>query len=210
MVFADQQNKMTNIRWRILAVLFFASTVNYIDRNVLSFVMTNAQFKADILGMAPGHALDEVANAHFKEVLGYVAACFKFAYALGFLLAGWLMDRLGVRLGFAISIVVWTLASVMQGFVGTAKGLGLSRMALGVGESGNFPASIKIPVLMVAAGRDTIVSTPVIEDFAPRMKLGTLVLIGPSKHEILQESDDIRGRFWASFDAYVDAIKAAA
>ena len=74
----------------------------------------------------------------------------------------------------------------------------------------DYPASIKVPVLMVAAGRDTIVSTPVIEDFAPRMKLGTLALIGTSKHEILQESDDIRGRFWASFDAYVDAIRAAA
>ncbi len=74
----------------------------------------------------------------------------------------------------------------------------------------DFPASIKVPVLMVAAGRDTIVSTPVIEDFAPRMKLGTLALIGTAKHEILQESDDIRGRFWASFDAYTDAIKAAA
>ena len=74
----------------------------------------------------------------------------------------------------------------------------------------DFPASIRVPVLMVAAGRDTIVSTRLIEDFVPRMKLGTLALIGPSKHEILQENDDIRGRFWASFDAYVHAIKAAA
>ena len=77
-------------------------------------------------------------------------------------------------------------------------------------EALDFPASIKLPVLMVAAGRDTIVSTPVIEDFVPRMKLGTLALIGPSKHEILQENDEIRGRFWASFDAYTDAIQAAA
>ena len=74
----------------------------------------------------------------------------------------------------------------------------------------DFPASVKLPVLMVAAGRDEIVSTPVIEDFVPRMKLGTLALIGPARHEILQENDDIRGRFWASFDAYVDAIRAAA
>ena len=77
-------------------------------------------------------------------------------------------------------------------------------------EALDFPARIKLPVLMVAAGRDTIVSTPVIEDFVPRMKLGTLALIGPSKHEILQENDEIRGRFWASFDAYTDAIRAAA
>ena len=77
-------------------------------------------------------------------------------------------------------------------------------------EAADYPSSIHIPVLMVAAGRDQIVSTPVIEDFVPRMKLGTLALIGPSKHEILQENDDIRGRFWASFDAYTEANRAAA
>ena len=77
-------------------------------------------------------------------------------------------------------------------------------------ESADFLSSLKVPMLMVAAGRDTVVSTPVIEDFVPRMKLGTLALIGPAKHEILQENDDIRGRFWASFDAYTDAIRAAA
>jgi lysophospholipase len=74
----------------------------------------------------------------------------------------------------------------------------------------DFPASIRVPVLFAAAGRDTIVSTPVIEDYVPQLKLGTLALIGPSKHEILQESDDIRGRFWASFDAYTAAVRAAA
>jgi lysophospholipase len=74
----------------------------------------------------------------------------------------------------------------------------------------DYPARVRVPVLMVAAGRDTIVSTRAIEDFVPRMKLGTLALIGPAKHEVLQETDDIRGRFWASFDAYTDAIKAAA
>jgi len=134
---------MTNIRWRVLAVLFFATTINYIDRNVLSFVMTSDGFKTDLLGLPAGQPLDEAAQAHFKEVMGYVDACFKFAYAAGFLLVGWLMDRLGVRLGYAISIVVWTLASVAQGFAGAAKGLGMSRIVLGVGEAGNFPASIK-------------------------------------------------------------------
>ncbi len=74
----------------------------------------------------------------------------------------------------------------------------------------DYPSRIRVPILMAAAGRDTIVSTPAIEDFIPRMKLGTLALIGPSKHEILQENDEIRGRFWASFDAYTAAIKAAA
>jgi lysophospholipase len=74
----------------------------------------------------------------------------------------------------------------------------------------DYPARVRVPVLMVAAGRDTIVSTRAIEDFVPRVKLGTLALIGTSKHEVLQETDDIRGRFWASFDAYTEAIRAAA
>ena len=74
----------------------------------------------------------------------------------------------------------------------------------------DYPSRIRVPILMAAAGRDTIVSTQAIEDFVPRMKLGTLALIGPSRHEILQENDEIRGRFWASFDAYTEAIKAAA
>ncbi len=74
----------------------------------------------------------------------------------------------------------------------------------------DYPARVRVPVLMVASGRDTIVSSQAIEDFIPRLKLGTLALIGPSKHEVLQETDEIRGRFWASFDAYTDAIKSAA
>ncbi len=74
----------------------------------------------------------------------------------------------------------------------------------------DYPARMRLPVLMVAAGRDTVVSTQTIEDFVPRLKLGTLALIGTSKHEVLQETDEIRGRFWASFDAYTDGLKAAA
>jgi lysophospholipase len=74
----------------------------------------------------------------------------------------------------------------------------------------DYPARVRVPVLMVAAGSDTVVSTRAIEDFVPRMKLGTLALIGSSKHEVLQETDAIRGRFWASFDAYTDTIRAAA
>jgi lysophospholipase len=74
----------------------------------------------------------------------------------------------------------------------------------------DFPGRIKVPMLMVAAGRDQVVSTKAIEDFVPAMKLGTLAVIGASRHEVLQENDDIRGRFWASFDAYTEAIREAA
>lgn len=73
-------------------------------------------------------------------------------------------------------------------------------------EAPTYPSRLRLPVLMFAAGQDQIVSTRAIEDFAPKMKLGTHVLIGAARHEILQENDDIRGRFWASFDAYTEAL----
>jgi lysophospholipase len=70
-------------------------------------------------------------------------------------------------------------------------------------QAPDYPSSVRVPLLLVAAGDDKIVSTPEIEEFALRLKLGTHVLIGTSRHEILQENDEIRGRFWAAFDAYV-------
>ena len=77
-------------------------------------------------------------------------------------------------------------------------------------QAPTYPGRLRMPVLMFAAGQDEIVSTRAVEDFAPRIKLGSHVLIGAAKHEILQENDDIRGRFWASFDAYTDALTISA
>jgi lysophospholipase len=75
----------------------------------------------------------------------------------------------------------------------------------------DYPIEMQVPSLIFAAGLDTIVSTPVTEEFALRLKVGSHVLIGQSRHEILQETDTIRLRFWAAFDAYlgVDASAAA-
>ncbi|HRK17457.1 MAG TPA: alpha/beta hydrolase [Hyphomicrobiaceae bacterium] len=69
-------------------------------------------------------------------------------------------------------------------------------------ETSEYAARIRLPVLMLVAGDDRIVSSRAIEDYAPRLKLGSHVLIGRSRHEILQENDDIRSRFWAAFDAF--------
>ncbi|MCH9808732.1 MAG: alpha/beta hydrolase [Alphaproteobacteria bacterium] len=74
----------------------------------------------------------------------------------------------------------------------------------------DFAANVKIPVMMFAAGKDTIVSTRAIEDFATRLKVGNLVLIPGCQHEILQERDVFRQRFWAAFDAYLGVSKLAA
>jgi lysophospholipase len=67
----------------------------------------------------------------------------------------------------------------------------------------DYPKRVEVPLLLFAAGQDTVVSTPAIEAFAQRLKIGTHVLIPQSRHEILQESDEVRKHFWAAFDAYV-------
>jgi lysophospholipase len=73
-----------------------------------------------------------------------------------------------------------------------------------------YPLRVEVPLLMFAAGMDTIVSSRAIEEFALRLKVGTHVLFPQSRHEILQETDEIRQRFWAAFDAYLGVDAAAA
>ncbi|MES2732369.1 MAG: MFS transporter [Bacteroidota bacterium] len=133
--------KSGNYRWRIIVLLFFATTINYVDRNVLSFAMIDEGFRQDILAI--DHPLTEADTAHFKELMGYVDAAFKLAYALGFILIGWLIDKIGTKRGFAISIFIWSLAGIANAFVGSVKSLGLTRFMLGIGEAGNFPSAIK-------------------------------------------------------------------
>ena len=136
-------SKSGRYRWMICAILFAATTVNYIDRNVLSFTMLDEGFRRVMLGLPEGTPLNAEHLALFKERIGYVDAAFKFAYAVGFILAGWMMDRLGTRIGFSISIAVWSVAGVIPGFVNSIVGMGWARFLLGIGEAGNFPASIK-------------------------------------------------------------------
>lgn len=70
-------------------------------------------------------------------------------------------------------------------------------------QNPSFATSVQVPILLIAAGHDRIVSSPAIHAFAERLKVGARVVIAGSEHEILQERDDIRGRFWAAFDAYL-------
>jgi len=135
--------KSGSYRWRICAILFAATTINYIDRNVLSFTMLDDGFRRVMLGLPDGAALGPAEVSAFKEKMGYVDATFKFAYAMGFLLAGWMIDRIGTRRGFSISIGVWSIAGVLHGLVNTVMGLSFTRFLLGIGEAGNFPASVK-------------------------------------------------------------------
>jgi len=114
-------------RWTICALLFFATTINYIDRQVLGIL-------APTLTRELG----------WSEVeYGAIVSWFTFAYGLGFLAVGRLMDRIGVRRGFAFAIVAWSLAAMAHALARTAAGFSIARAALGLGESGNFPGAIK-------------------------------------------------------------------
>jgi len=114
-------------RWIICALLFFATTVNYIDRSVFGVL-------EPVLNEKIGWSATQ---------FGVVNASFNLAYAIGFLFAGWMMDRLGTRLGYTISLVIWSLAAAGHAFAGSVGGFMAARFALGLGESGNFPAAIK-------------------------------------------------------------------
>jgi MFS transporter, ACS family, aldohexuronate transporter len=119
-----------NYRWRILAMLFFALTINYFDRSLLGV-------------MAP--KLMEIFSWSNKDY-ALVNMSFKTAYAIGLLLMGRLVDRLGTKKGFTLSIIIWSFFGMLHATI--SKGFALigfifARFGLGFGESGNFPASIK-------------------------------------------------------------------
>ncbi|MBX9852731.1 MAG: MFS transporter [Cytophagaceae bacterium] len=130
-------------RWRICALLFFATTINYIDRNVLSFVMLDENFKRDMLGLAAGTTLTSQHHDDFKELMGFVDSGFKAAYAIGFIVLGWFIDKVGTFKGYSVAILLWVGSAFSHGFISTLRGLGIARFFLGVGEAGNFPSAIK-------------------------------------------------------------------
>ena len=114
-------------RWTICALIFRATTINYVDRQVLGIL---APTLTKELGWS-------------ETDYGAMTSWFSFAYAIGFLGAGRLMDRIGVKEGYAAAIVVWSLAAMSHALATTASGFSYARAALGFGESGNFPAAIK-------------------------------------------------------------------
>jgi ACS family hexuronate transporter-like MFS transporter len=119
--------KPTMVRWWICALLFFATTINYIDRQV--FAILAPQLQTEI---------------GWSEIeYGYIVTAFQLFYAIGLVLVGKLIDFLGTKKGFILSIIVWSLAAMSHAFARTPMGFGLARLALGLGESGNFPAAIK-------------------------------------------------------------------
>ena len=139
--------KIGKYRWTICAMLFFATTINYLDRQVLSLLQP-------LLAEEFGWSNSDYAN---------IAAAFQFVYAISMLFAGRLIDRVGTKWGFALALIIWSLGAILHAYavnIGTlftplaallgfstvsvsVLGFIIARAVLGFGESGNFPAAIK-------------------------------------------------------------------
>jgi ACS family hexuronate transporter-like MFS transporter len=117
----------SHFRWTVCALLFFATTINYVDRQVLSML-------ADTLKEQIGWTAIEYSN---------ITTAFSLAYMFGMLGAGRLLDKFGTRIGFAIAITVWSVAAMLHAWATSAFTFGVARALLGLGEAANFPACIK-------------------------------------------------------------------
>jgi MFS transporter, ACS family, hexuronate transporter len=123
--------KASNYRWTICALLFFATTINYIDRQILSLIKP-------------------ILDTELKwtnEQYGMVNSVFQGAYGIGLLAFGWFVDRFGTKVGYAVSIAAWSIAALGHGLVSSVKGFIFARLSLGLGEGGNFPSAIKATAL---------------------------------------------------------------
>lgn len=121
------QNAIGKYRWTICTLVFFATTINYLDRQVISLVKQNldAEF---------GWSKTDYAN---------ITVAFQLAYAFGMFFAGRLIDKLGTKIGYALSLTLWSIAAIGHGLIRSTAGFFVARAALGVTEAGNFPAAIK-------------------------------------------------------------------
>jgi MFS transporter, ACS family, hexuronate transporter len=114
-------------RWVICGLLFLATTINYMDRQVIGILKPTL-----------------MADLHWNEIdYSNVVFAFQTAYAVGYAGGGWFMDRVGIRFGYAAAVLVWSLAAMGHAFVRTVAGFSVVRMVLGLAEGGNFPVAVK-------------------------------------------------------------------
>ena len=119
--------KFVGLRWLIIGMVFFATLINYIDRLTISV-------------LAPVITKDlNLTNTEF----GSIATSFLLAYTISQSLSGKLYDRVGIKKGFTVSIIIWSLAAMAHGFAGSLRSLGAFRFILGLGEAGNWPGAAK-------------------------------------------------------------------
>jgi ACS family hexuronate transporter-like MFS transporter len=122
------RSAITHVRWIILGLIFFGTAINYMDRQVLSVLAPDLK------------RLFHISD----EGYGNIQAAFSMAYAIGQLASGGWLDRVGTRVGYALALAVWSMASMAHALARSALGFGSARMLLGVSESPNYPTAVKV------------------------------------------------------------------
>jgi len=122
------KGKIGGYRWTILSLVFFATTINYLDRQVISLL------KDDYLTPMFKWTESDYAN---------IVVVFQICYAIGMLGVGWVIDKVGTKIGYSLSLAVWSVASIFHAAARSTLGFMIARGTLGVSEAGNFPAAIK-------------------------------------------------------------------
>jgi ACS family hexuronate transporter-like MFS transporter len=120
-------NTKGSFRWFIVFLLFLATCINYLDRQIIGLLKP----------------LLEKEFSWSEKDFAFIVMSFTAAYAAGLLLSGKLIDAIGTRKGYIVSVVIWSVAGMMHAVAGSATGFAVARMALGFGEAGNFPAAVK-------------------------------------------------------------------
>src|SRR5215210_5492298 len=122
-----QTTKIKNYRWLIVVLLFFATTINYLDRQIIGLLKP----------------ILEKEFSWTETDFAHIVMAFTAAYAIGLISFGWLIDKIGTKLGYTITIVVWSIAGMLHALARSAFGFGVARVGLGIGEAGNYPAAMK-------------------------------------------------------------------
>jgi len=120
-------SKIKNYRWLIVALLFFATSINYLDRQIIGLLKP-------ILEKEFGWK--EIDYSHI--IMGFTAA-----YAVGLLVMGKVVDRIGTKMGYTLSVIIWSVAGMFHAWAKNVWGFVAARVGLGLGEAGNFPAAMK-------------------------------------------------------------------
>ncbi len=116
-----------NFRWIIVSLLFFGTTINYLDRQIIGLLKPILEKEF------------EWTETDFARIV----MAFSAAYAIGLLVAGWFIDKVGTKVGYAFSVVLWSVAGMLHAVARSVTGFGLARLGLGLGEAGNYPAAMK-------------------------------------------------------------------
>lgn len=120
-------NTTGNYRWAICSLLFFATTINYLDRQVLGLLKPVLEKEYD----------------WSEQDYSYIVMAFTATYAIGLVVFGRIVDKIGAKTGYTISVTIWSIAAMCHALVTGTLGFGIARASLGIGESGNFPAAVK-------------------------------------------------------------------